>query len=256
MRWIALLALILAGCGRTEHRAATSPDSVRTLVRVLHAETAGCTAMGQPCLRLDATYPVFLSVPGGDTLVLNRELRRRLNSGTLADTIPNFADPDSALRARVAAFEAPLPNSAPWFDSTYARVERFTPGALTVSIFRFEYAGGAHPNTNRVFAVLDPATAREVPLDSVLVPGARPRLVTAAEAAFRTARSMSADSSFAEAGFWFRNGFELSPNWGFVDDGMVFLYNPYEVAPYAWGPTRAVVRWPQLKDLVRPRYMP
>ena len=257
-RPLAVLAALLAfGCTKktetvTPPRAAA--DSVRSLVRTLHYETADCRTQGEPCLSLDVTYPVLLSVPGGDTLALNRDLRRRLNAGATGDTL--FADPDSLLRARIASFEKPLPNEAPWFDSTYARVERFVPGALTVSIFDFAYAGGAHPNTTTVYVVLDPATAREVPLDSVLVPGAHPRLLTAVERAFRRARELPADSSFAAAGFWFKNGFELSPNWGFVEDGIVFHYNPYDVAPYAWGPTRPVVPWAELDGVVRPRFLP
>ena len=125
-------------------------------MRNLHHETADCRARNEPCFTVDLVYPILLSVPGGDTLALNREIRRRLNAGSAPDSLPLYADPDSLLAARIAAFEKPLPNDAPWFDSTYARVEKLLPGALTVSIFNFAYMGGAHPNTYRVYAVLDP----------------------------------------------------------------------------------------------------
>jgi hypothetical protein len=261
MRPVLLLACVLvalAGCmKKTETTTpAASADSVTALARTLHYETADCRTLDQPCLRLDLTYPVLLHVPGGDTLALNRDLRRRLNSGTYADSLPVYADPDSLLRTRLASFERPLPNHAPWFDSTAARVTHFAPGALTLSIFDFSYAGGAHPNTVTVYAVLDPATAHEVPLDSVLVPGARPRLIGLVEEAFRAARGMAADSSFADAGFWFKGRFELTPNWGMTADGLVFHYNAYEVGPYVMGATTAVVPWAKLAGVLRPRYLP
>ncbi|MES1239706.1 MAG: hypothetical protein ABUL57_02465, partial [Chloroflexota bacterium] len=203
-RTLVLVALLLAAFGCTKKTetvgARASADSVQFVIRNLHYETADCKTRGEPCLKIDLSYPDLQNVPGGDTLALNRELRRRLNAGAASDdTLPIFAPPDSVISARIAAFEKPLPNEAPWFDSTYAKVERFVPGTLTVSIFQFWYGGGAHPNTTRVYAVLDPATAREVPLDSVLVAGSRPRLLAAAEKAFRAARGIPPDSSLTAA---------------------------------------------------------
>jgi len=255
---LVLAALLIAafGCAKKTPGGATAPDSVATTVRSLHHETADCRVRNEPCFTVEMVYPILLSVPGGDTLALNREIRRRLNAGAAHDSLPVFADPDSLLAGRIAAFEKPLPNDAPWFDSTYAQVEMFLPGALTISTFNFSYMGGAHPNTNRVYAVLDPATARAVPLDSVLVSGARARLLAEAERAFRQGRGMTPDSSFAAAGFWFKEGFELSPNWGFVREGILFHYNSYDVAPYAMGPTDALVPWPALEGIVRPALLP
>ena len=259
-RSLVLAALLIAafGCAKKTDttRGAAAPDSVAALVRALHYETADCRARNEPCLSVDLVYPVLLSVPGGDTLALNREIRRRLNAGSAPDTLPLYSDPDSVLSARIAAFEKPLPTDAPWFDSTYARVERLLPGALTVSVFNYSYMGGAHPNTVRIYAVLDPATAQVVPLDSVLAEGARARLVAEAEGAFRARRGMAPDSSFTNAGFWFKDGFELTPNWGFVEDGMLFHYNSYEVGPYSLGPTDALVSWSALKGIVRPEFLP
>ena len=259
-RTFALMAMLVAAFGctkKTETQSAPAgADSVHYVVRALHYETTDCRTHGEPCLRIDMAYPELLAVPGGDTLALNRELRRRLNSGAATDAPPLYAAPESILSARIAAFEKPLPNEAPWFDSTYAKVERFAPGALTISIFQFWYGGGAHPNTTRVYAVLDPATAREVPLDSVLVPGGREKLVPLVERAFRKVRGMPPDSSLTTAGFWFKGPFELTPNWGFVKEGVVFHYNSYEVAPYAMGPTPAVVPYADLPGIVRPSYLP
>lgn len=254
---ITLLVTVLGCAKKTENTSApVGADSVQFVTRTLHYETADCRTRGEPCLQFDMAYPELLAVPGGDTLALNRELRRRLNAGSATDTLPLFAPPDSVLSARIAAFEKPLPNEAPWFDSTYAKVERFVPGALTISIFQFWYGGGAHPNTTRIYAVLDPSTAHEVPLDSVLVKGSREKLLAAVERAFRKVRGMSADSSLTAAGFWFKGPFELTPNWGFGPDGMVFHYNSYEVAPYAMGPTPAVVPYADLQGIVRSRYLP
>jgi hypothetical protein len=253
-RTLVLAATLLAfGCAK---KAPAPAASLATTVRNLHHETADCRAHDEPCYTIDLVYPIFLAIPGGDTLALNREIRRRLNAGSAPDSLPLFADPDSLLAARIAAFEKPLPNDAPWFDSTYAQVEKLVPGALTVSIFNFSYMGGAHPNSNRVYAVLDPVTAEEVPLDSVLVPGSRARLVAEAERAFRQARGMAPDSSFATAGFWFKEGFALTPNWGFTREGVLFHYNSYEVAPYSMGPTDALVPWPALEGIVRPQFLP
>ena len=81
-RSFVLAALLLAafGCAKKTETTggAAAPDSVAVLVRALHYETADCRARNEPCLTIDVVYPVLLSVPGGDTLALNREIRRRL----------------------------------------------------------------------------------------------------------------------------------------------------------------------------------
>lgn len=254
-----VLALACASCARKPEppaRETAHADTVVLIARTLHHETADCRAGDAPCFRLDLTYPILLSVPGGDTLVLNRDLRRRLNTGMVANETPIESDPDSLLEARIAGFEAPLPTSAPWYEETTARVEHWTPGLLTFSIQQSAYTGGAHPNTQLVYLVLDPGTAEQVGLDSVLVPGARPRLVALVERVFRNARGMAADSSFADAGFWFKDRFELTPNWALMPNGLRFYYNAYEVAPFALGPTTADVPWSELGDIVRPAYRP
>ncbi|MEP7028105.1 MAG: RsiV family protein [Candidatus Eisenbacteria bacterium] len=169
---------------------------------------------------------------------------------------PVLADPDSMLGARLAGFETVSPNQAPWFEQVVARVERFRPGLLTLSFYQAAYTGGAHANSSLLYLNVDPATARALPLDSLLVPGARDSLLAAAERGFRRARGMAADSSFALGGFWFRSArFELTPNYGLTGEGLVFHYNNYEVAPYVFGSTHAVVPWPELPGLVRPRYL-
>jgi hypothetical protein len=254
------LALLCAACARKPEPPVQHPvahaDTVALITRTLHHETADCRAGEAPCLELDLSYPILLSVPDGDTLVLNRDLRRRLNTGTVSNETPIESDPDSLLRAKISAFEAPLPTGAPWYEQTTARLEHWTPGLLTLSIQQSAYTGGAHPNTQTVYLVLDPRTAAGVALDSVLVPGARPRLIARVESAFRRVRGLAADSSFADAGFWFKDRFELTPNWALMPSGLRFHYNAYEVGPYSLGPTTADVPWSELLGIVRPAYLP
>ncbi|MEP7028106.1 MAG: hypothetical protein ABI960_05885 [Candidatus Eisenbacteria bacterium] len=69
------LALAAAGCGGGERGVPGGrwpADSLGTMTRNLHHETADCVINGEPCLRLDLSYPILLHVPSGDTLALNR----------------------------------------------------------------------------------------------------------------------------------------------------------------------------------------
>ena len=77
-------------------------------------------------------------------------------------------------------------------------------------------------------------------------------LVKAAEAAFRKQRELSPESDLLENGFEFPdNRFRLNDNYGFTNDGVVFFYNSYEIAPYAAGPSEVFIPYSEISDWLK-----
>ena len=57
----------------------------------------------------------------------------------------------------------------------------------------------------------------------------------------------------AEAGFTFPNGaFTLPRQWGATENGLIFYFNSYEIAPYSEGPTEFALPWSALREIIKP----
>lgn len=124
---------------------------------------------------------------------------------------------------------------------------------LTLLIEEFGSTGGAHPFNGSRFIVLNLADGNQVSLDDVMNPGYEAALNVAGEKAFREARQLAEHSSLEEDGFNFaNNAFVLNDNYGVNKDGLSFIFNSYEVAPYVMGPTEFTIPYEDIRSLIRP----
>nr|MCU0409966.1 RsiV family protein [Bacteroidales bacterium] len=83
------------------------------------------------------------------------------------------------------------------------------------------------------------------------IPGYENELNNTAEKIFRAEKQLSPDANLESEGFWFEgNKFYLNKNFGIKNDGLVFYFNSYEIAPYAMGPTEIKIPYATIKKLV------
>jgi hypothetical protein len=115
---------------------------------------------------------------------------------------------------------------------------------------RSEYfTGGAHGGYGVYFVNISPATGDAVTLASFLKPGFENILNQEGEKAFRQVREIPNGESLDMHGFEFmEDSFEVNSNYGFREEGIVFVFNSYEIAAYALGPTEFLVPWESLGE--------
>jgi hypothetical protein len=102
-------------------------------------------------------------------------------------------------------------------------------------------------------ATFDAASGRRLERGDCIAAESDLAFVKILEGAFRKARGLSPDADLKAEGFWMAKGeFPLTPNFGVRPDGLVFYYNPYEIAPYALGPTEVVVSFREMAGMVPP----
>ena len=115
------------------------------------------------------------------------------------------------------------------------------------------FFGTAHPDGTRTFANFDERTGRQIRLADVLAVGFQPRLTHIAEKHFRESKGLKPTDSLREAGYEFPNdAFALNDNFSIGAKGITFLYNTYEIASYADGPTELFLTYHEIKDLLKP----
>ena len=165
---------------------------------------------------------------------------------TVSQTIEAFAD------NFIQDYQNDVNNFSSWEIERKIKVVYNTNTLLTLLFEEFGFTGGAHPFNGSRFIVLNLATGNPVTLDDLMNPGYEAALNVEGERAFREARQLAEHSSLEEDGFTFvNNAFVLNDNYGVNRDGLSFIFNSYEVAPYVMGPTEFTIPYEDISSLIR-----
>lgn len=144
-----------------------------------------------------------------------------------------------------------------WFFGNWSFTTQITPVMISDEIMAFyfshdEYMGGAHPNYFMGALNFLVKTGEEITFDQIFIPGAKDELNRLGEVIVRKEREIPANQTLTDYGYWFENDkFELNENFSISQDAITFTFNPYEVGPYALGPTDIKFPWSSIKHLVR-----
>ncbi len=97
---------------------------------------------------------------------------------------------------------------------------------ISVSLTSYINTGGAHGNLNISFLNFDGSTGKLIDNNALITDST----------AFKGIAKIHFDASVEDKELLFDNEtFNLPENIGYSDDGIILLYNPYEIAPYATG---------------------
>lgn len=117
------------------------------------------------------------------------------------------------------------------------------------------YTGGAHGSPNFAYVVLDPTARKQVKLADVVAPGQMSKLTAMLRERNRQ-RVVKSEGPRDAADYLETFKFEMTENFFFDRTGLTFLYNVYEVAPYAEGPMEYTIPYSQLKGVLKADYYP
>lgn len=205
----------------------------------------------EPCVTFSVTWPEVRSgVPDEVKTKINAAIMARLQA---SDAPRGFEAEAAAFIDDYKRFRKEFPESElSYFSRRDAELSVSNATVLSVVIDSEDFRGGAHPNSERTYLNLRPRTGDEIELKDLLESGALEKLTALVEGHFRRQREVAGSRKLSEAGFHFDDDkFTLSKSWGIDAKGLVFHYNPYEVAPYALGPTTVRLGWSELNGLLR-----
>lgn len=246
------LLLILAGVVWAPAGGAPPFDRVE-ITRALEA----CDPADAGCSWVRLVYPSFSDVAGTTGPEWNvGAVRWHVDTLLLEPTVTEDAatsPPDVAARfldeARAARASGIMPGPGWWLDRA---IEVVWSGDRAMTLRRVErsWTGGAHPNHHESWLVVA-SDGEPLELEEIVPLSARETLLTLGERAFRAYHGVPPDEPLDALGFWFEDGrFHLADNWGIEERGLVFHYNPYEVAAYALGHTEILLPWKAVANLL------
>lgn len=129
------------------------------------------------------------------------------------------------------------------------------PGLLTVQITAHLDRGGAHGLDPIKVFVFDSNTGSQLKLADIFVPKFDSRLNRLIDRAFRKQQGLSANDPLdrPKGGFFGLSVKQLTypDNFALGVDGITFVYNEYEIAAYAYGPTELLIPWTELRPILK-----
>jgi hypothetical protein len=263
MRFSLALASLVVACAPNERERGPAPPQPAVLVFEMQSREMtydDCVAGSEGCTYVRFDYPHVVEAPAGAAV---EAVARAIDSFLAAPLRPDEppASASAFMRRFLSDFEefkAKEPSSAEsWFLERKAFVLRSAPGLVSLSFSERSYLGGAHGLATLHYLNLDPATGSKKLLADILKDGALAEVTRLAEARFRAVRGVPEGTSLKDAGFTFAtDAFALTDNFALRDDGLAFYYNPYDVAPYAMGPTEIALKLDEIRDLLKPDFVP
>ena len=266
-----LLAALAAGSCADETRRTTGrelPRQVRPLAfehTVYERSDGECTGDTTPCITIRMRYPT--AIAGTDTArkAINDTIARYLFStlkGHIADSAEHSGTMDSLVSTLFGDYREFVQEArelrgfiTPWEITVDGKVIYQRASVVTVEIATYSYTGGAHPNYWTAYRNFDPRTGQRLSLQDVTTDMARIRAL--AEDEFRRSQNLGAREGLGQAGYWFAdNIFTLPDNFAFTDKGLLFTYNPYEIASYAQGPIELLLPYTRSRGLLKEEYIP
>lgn len=142
-------------------------------------------------------------------------------------------------------------------DISY-NVEYADDDLISVNFLEDTFEGGAHPNQNYFTITYDLKQGRQLKLSDLFKPGAK-YLEAVSDYATRDLQNRKDPDNNENMGLAqdiFADGAKPTADnyarWNITKKGLMFTFDPYQVAAYAYGPQTVIIPYAKLREIARP----
>ena len=197
--------------------------------------------------QIEVNYHLFSNGDASEAIndAVAKKIKTQLNQ-------PNAVDLASAIKAfddEYKAFKKDFEDSAqPWTLSIETEILYQSENHLTIALTTYQDTGGAHGNDRIDLLNFDPETGELLTYKDVFTD--MESLKRIVEQEFH--KNIASESNLDEQpDYFFGKEFQLPENFGFMEEGIIFLYNIYEVVSYDGGYMEFVVDVERLEPYLK-----
>ena len=259
MTMVAVLSLMMTGCGESDENtvnfksvtvdktvklAAADPNTPTCSVHLQLAEATEESGHRGELIN-EEVAKVLLSIEDTDGVVLNeaaKEFAERYTKSYVANMLPLY-NQDRADTTRRA-----------WYEYHYVITTETQPGSKgTVAYLATVdyYEGGAHGIHQLLTMNFEKKTGRRLMLADIFAIGYEQPLKEILIKALKTKEGVETLAALKEKGYLFAMDMFASENFILGPTTITFVYNPYEIAPYAMGSTQLVIPYSDIDKLLK-----
>lgn len=202
------------------------------------------------CMIVKIEYPVFKNTP-----LLNDSVTEKLIK---AFDLDNKADSNLNQLSQnfiksYTAFKSKQPTSSILYSlNESAKIIRQDSSLVTLQFTGSVFQGSAHGTTITHFINWNTKANKSITLNDILASGYEAKLIAIADTIFRKSENLSNSASLVPDYFFKDGKFDLNNNFLITPVGIRFLYNEYEIKPYAAGQTNLLIPYAKIKSLLLP----
>ena len=139
-----------------------------------------------------------------------------------------------------------------WENSFYTTVVFNSDNIVVFENTDFRFEGGAHPNTFYSFYNFNVKNGRIISPADIFIKGYKTRLDKIGEKKFKEKYNIKEGESLESKGYFLKNKkFHLNDNFAIFAKGLLFKFNPYEIAAYVYGAPDVFIPYGELKGLLK-----
>lgn len=125
-----------------------------------------------------------------------------------------------------------------------------SPEIISISLSTYIDTGGAHGNTHVIFLNFDPKSGEQLSKEEIILDN--PAFTELAIKYFKADLATKKNDLDVVDSFYGKD-FMLPETIGFSDEGVVILYNTYEIAAYSFGITEYVIPFEEVSEYINRR---
>ena len=122
---------------------------------------------------------------------------------------------------------------------------------MTYFIDTYNFQGGAHGLNQLLTLNFDKTTGKTLTLEDVLVPGYKVKLNNLLQKALLKKANCKDINELHDKGYLFSMEMYPSNNYVLGKEGITFIYNPYEIAPYELGRIELTISYDDMENLMK-----
>lgn len=221
------------------------PGSSHFKVFYIHKQIGDCEI--ENCFTIDIIYPALVDYR-------DKAIQNMINHGIGAD----WDKQQKIVQEEIEFFNEEsemyddIGYTMNWYEYYEARVVLNSNYVLSFERYMSSYTGGAHGSHIYDLINFDLHTGDTIFLDDIFIDNYKAELNSIADNIFRKDNDIGADEDLSEIGYWgMDDGFHLNNNFLLTMDGLRFIFNEYEIAPYAAGAIELFIPYKKIKHLIR-----
>lgn len=141
-----------------------------------------------------------------------------------------------------------------WFNHTKeisSEVESGYKKYISYVLYFYEFEGGAHPSSWTKVLNFDATDGKEIVLDDIMKEGYTDILIPLIEAGIARYFEVETMADVIENAFLFQEDIYVPQNFILSKDKITFIYNRYEIAPYAAGEITVEIPYTDIEEILR-----
>lgn len=228
-------------------------DTVNYELKTLSLTHNNCNLDSPDCAYITYTYPVFSSPkPDANIDSLNNLV---LTIFGITPTQSIQQSQKTFIQEYTKFIHNNKDSEQSWYSQTNITVPYQNNRLVCLNIEMDDYTGGAHGMYMTIYNNYDKKKKQVLVMHRLFTPENLNKLLKLVEPKFRESNELKPDADLEASGYWFKdNIFHLNDNFIFTEEGITWLFNPYEIAAYVQGTIEVTIKKEDVLPLLNTEY--